>query len=63
MVGKNTKKKAMFLDEVDLSSKAGKFDLRDKLPASGNALLKSSRNDVYGIIDPCTIRNPFILVT
>lgn len=31
MVGKNTKKKAMFLDEVDLTSEAEKFDLRDKI--------------------------------
>ena len=28
MVGKNTKKKAMFLDEVDLTSEVEKFDLR-----------------------------------
>ncbi len=31
MVGKNTKKKAMFLDEVDLTSEVEKFDLRDKI--------------------------------
>jgi len=30
MVGKNTKKKAMFLDEVDLTSEVEKFNLRDK---------------------------------